>query len=215
MSTVDISTLTYNGITYTTPASFNLTGNVNFITVNASNNYFTNSGTNITGYNNTSAHTYVLSNTSGTRQLIFYYISASSSHYCYIINSAQTYNLSFTTSDGISYTGSTNTGNITGYTYSNTTNPSPPPATLNLITELLTNGTIGVTTVTPVSGVSIIYGGNITNNCLLKGTKILTPNGYVSIEKINRADLVLNPYGEELKVIDIRQTLQHNYKLFR
>lgn len=39
--------------------------------------------------------------------------------------------------------------------------------------------------------------------CFTKDAEVLTPTGYIPIEKINRNDLILNPYGNSKRVINI------------
>ena len=44
---------------------------------------------------------------------------------------------------------------------------------------------------------------NIGINCLTKGTKILTPNGYVKVEELKKGDIILNSKKEEKAIKDI------------
>ena len=48
-----------------------------------------------------------------------------------------------------------------------------------------------------------LSGSSIGINCLTKGTKILTPNGYVKVEELKKGDIILNSKKEEKAIKDM------------
>jgi hypothetical protein len=56
-------------------------------------------------------------------------------------------------------------------------------------------------------GLITAVGNPLTLACLLKGTKILTPNGEILIENLSINDIVLTSDNREVKIIDIYNTL--------
>ena len=198
----DIQTLTYNGITYSSPVSVNLSGSVTNLNTSSGLVKYTNGATNISGINNNqTTNTYNLTGNSVYNVLVFVYFNLNTAFYAYSMTINQLYTFILDKNDQVSYNGTTNF--IIGFHYTAATS-----GTVDITTVLVPG-----TTITANNGTLINYGGNIINNCLLKGSKVLTPSGYTNIEDINKGDIVLNPFNEKLIVNRLQYSISNDYRL--